>query len=63
MVDKAYQVVRDIDPEDVFFVALHFFIKHKIWTSDKILINGLKSKGYDICITTEELKQKLYYKD
>ena len=33
-----------------------------IWTGDKILINGLKEKGYDICITTEELKKYLYKK-
>lgn len=63
ILDKSTDIVADIDPKDAYFVALHFHTKHKLWTSDKILINGLKSKGYDICITTEELKQKLYYKD
>lgn len=62
LLDKAEEIVKDIDPDDVFFVALHFHTGHKIWTGDKILINGLKSKGYDICITTEELKQNLYKK-
>jgi len=43
-------------------LALHFHTGHKIWTGDKVLINGLIEKGYDICITTEELKNKLYKK-
>lgn len=62
IINKSFEIVRDIDPEDIFFVALHFYINHKIWTSDKVLINGLKAKGYDICITTEELKNSLYKK-
>jgi len=36
--------------------------KHKIWTGDKVLINGLKEKGLDICVTTEELILKRYKK-
>lgn len=57
---KAFEVSKDIDVDDPPFIALHFQTGHKIWTGDKVLINGLKSKGYDICITTEELKEKLY---
>lgn len=59
---KAYRIMKEIDPDDTPFLALYFHTGHKIWTGDKILINGLKSKGYDICITTEELKAKLYKK-
>jgi len=59
---KANAVVKDIDEDDLDFVALHFYKKHKLWTGDKKLINGLKAKGYDICITTDQLKQKLYKK-
>ena len=33
-----------------------------IWTGDKILMNGLKEKGYDICVTTKEIKTKTYKK-
>jgi len=36
--------------------------KHKIWTGDKVLINELKEKGLDICVTTEELILKRYKK-
>ena len=59
---KAIEIVKDIDIDDAFFVALHFYKKHKIWTSDKVLIKGLEKKGYNICVTTAELKSKLYKK-
>lgn len=36
--------------------------KYKIWTGDNALANALKEKGYDICITTTELRHKLYKK-
>jgi predicted nucleic acid-binding protein len=59
---EAVQIVSDIDIYDVFFVALNRYKKHKIWTSDKKLINGLKNKGFDICITTDQIRLKLYKK-
>ncbi|WP_432672853.1 PIN domain-containing protein [Flavobacterium sp. SM2513] len=59
---QAIEIVKDIDIDDAFFVALHLFKKHKIWTSDKALVKGLESKGYKICVTTSELKLKLYKK-
>jgi len=58
--DDAAEIVKDIDIDDAPFVSLHFYKKHKLWTGDKALINGLKAKGYDICVTTAELRQKLY---
>lgn len=61
-INKAIEIVKDIDINDAFFVALYLYKKHKIWTSDKVLIKGLESKGYNICITTAELKTKLYKK-
>jgi len=57
---EAYNVVKDIDVDDADFVALHLYKKHKLWTGDRKLINGLLAKGYDICITTAELKKRLY---
>jgi predicted nucleic acid-binding protein len=59
---EAIEIVKDIDIDDVLFVALHKYKKHKIWTSDKILISGLENKGFFICITTSELKESLYKK-
>jgi len=60
---KAYELVKDVDEDDADFIALYLYTKHKLWTGDKKLINGLLAKGYDICVTTEELKQKLYRKN
>jgi len=60
--NKAYEILKDIDPNDFYFLALYLYKKHKVWTGDKILIKGLLAKGYDICITTKELKQKIYKK-
>lgn len=59
-IEKAKEIVKDIDEDDMFFVALNLYKKHKIWTSDKVLIKGLQKKGYNICITTTELKNSLY---
>lgn len=61
--NEAFEIVKDIDPDDFFFIALHLQIRHKIWTGDIHLIKGLLKKGYDICVTTEELKNFLYKKD
>lgn len=61
-IKKAKSIVIDVDIDDAFFIALHLHTKHKIWTSDKQLIKGVKAKGYQIFITTEELKNKLYKK-
>lgn len=58
---KSIELTYDID--DAPFVSLHFHTGHKIWTGDKILIKGLLNKGFDICITTEELKKMLYKKE
>lgn len=59
---RAEKIVEDIDPDDVFFIALHFHLKHKIWCSDKVLVSGVEAKGYKIFVTTAQLKAKLYKK-
>jgi len=59
---NAEEILRDIDMDDKYFVALNLFTNHRLWTGDKVLINGLKAKGYDICITTTALKNSLYKK-
>lgn len=52
---NAYELVKDIDVKDVAFIALNEFQKSILWTGDKILINGLKRKGYDSIISTKDL--------
>ena len=60
---QAEEIVKNIDMDDAIFVALHLYKRHKIWTGDITLAKALKAKGHDFCITTAELKQKLYKKD
>ena len=60
--EKAAEIAKDIDPDDYLFIALHFETGHKIWTCDAKLANGLKEKGYDMCITTNEIREKTYRK-
>ena len=60
--EKAFRIAKDIDIDDYLFIALHFETGHKIWTCDAKLIDGLKEKGYDICITTAKIREKTYRK-
>ena len=61
-VTQAQKIVENIDPDDYPFVALHLEQGHKIWTCDAKLAEGLKEKGYYICVTTQQLKEKIYKK-
>ncbi len=54
---SAHELVKDVDIKDVAFVALNEFQKSFLWTGDKVLIKGLKNKGYKNVITTKELFQ------
>ncbi len=52
---EAYNLVKDIDLDDIVFIALNEYQNSILWTGDKVLITGLKSKGYDRVISTNEL--------
>ncbi|MFC2532315.1 MAG: PIN domain-containing protein, partial [Capnocytophaga ochracea] len=57
--EKASKIAKNIDPDDYLFIALHFEKGHKIWTCDNIFSKRLKEMGYDICISTQELKANI----
>jgi predicted nucleic acid-binding protein len=52
---KSIELVSGIDEDDAVFVALTNHLHSKLWTGDKKLISGLKKKGYNKVITTNEL--------
>lgn len=52
---SAEQLVLDVDSKDTPYVAFSMFFKCKIWSGDKILRNGLITKGFSNVITTSEL--------
>jgi len=52
---QAADLVRDIDMDDIAFVALSLFLDIKLWTGDKKLREGLARKGFANSISTQEL--------
>lgn len=54
---KAADFVRDVDMDDISFVAISLFLDIKLWTGDKALINGLIQKGFKNIVTTQEMLQ------
>ena len=52
---EAYELVRDIDANDIQYVAYSKQFRCKIWSGDKKLFNGLRTKGFTNILTTDEL--------
>ena len=52
----ALPLVRDIDIDDIVFVALNDYLSGYLWTGDRQLYNGLKAKGYQKVVNLDELK-------
>ncbi|MBA7556990.1 hypothetical protein ES705_49718 [subsurface metagenome] len=55
----ADELTKDVDFDDVMFVALSIHLNCKLWTGDKVLMNSLRLKGFKKFITTQELIEKL----
>jgi len=54
---NSYELIKEIDENDIAFVALTEFTGGKLWSLDKKLTNGLKNRGYHNILATNELKQ------
>ncbi len=62
-IQKAFSIVKDIDEDDYPFIAMHLQYRHKIWSRDEDLIEGLTQKGYGhFFISTDEVRKHLYKK-
>jgi predicted nucleic acid-binding protein len=55
LIESTSEKLQDIDENDTVFVALTDLLKAKLWTGDKQLYNGLKSKNYKTILSTAEL--------
>ena len=51
----AHNIMNDIDPKDIVYVALTKQNDCKLWTGDKRLKKGLSAKGFENVILTDEL--------
>lgn len=51
----AIPIVRDIDMDDIAFVALAEYLDAKLWTGDKRLLSGLEKRGFARIVTTNEI--------
>ena len=64
---ESLKIVRDVDIDDIAFVALSKYLNGiKLWTGDKELYKGLIAKGFQDCISTQELfelRNKIEKKD
>lgn len=50
-------LVADIDPKDIHYIAYSKHFDCKLWSGDKMLMRGLKEKGFINFITTDDLFQ------
>jgi predicted nucleic acid-binding protein len=56
---RAFDLTKDIDEDDTPFIALAIELGAKLWTGDKVLLNGLVKKGVDVVITTVDIKKHI----
>lgn len=55
---ESIPVVKDVDMDDVAFIALSKYLKGSIvWSGNKKLINGVRAKGFRGIVSTYELHQ------
>ncbi len=59
--ETALELVKEIDDNDIAFVATTLFVDGFLWTGDKILYNGLKAKGFKKVFNLNEIKTLINY--
>lgn len=52
---RAFELVKNIDLDDIAFVALNESLESILWTGDKGLLKGLRVKGYKRIASTEDI--------
>lgn len=59
---KAAEICKRIDVDDTIFVAFSYFLKCKLWTGDKKLINGLLKEEKEMTISTADFYKNFLQK-
>ncbi len=54
--NKSFQLTEGVDVNDSPFIALTESLDGLLWTLDNKLLNGLKTKGYNKLLTTNEVE-------
>ena len=60
---KAFELCKDVDLDDIPFIAFSLYLKCELWTGDKKLIKNLKKRNFDKIVTTNELFDNLLKKN
>jgi predicted nucleic acid-binding protein len=50
------KIAKNIDIDDIDFIALTKFLKATLWTGDKVLFNGLKKINFKKFVNTTQLQ-------
>ena len=53
--NAAFELVKEVDPKDVQYIAFSKQFNLKVWSGDKVLIRGLEKKGFTNILTTDKL--------
>ena len=53
--EKGEKLLKEIDMDDIDFVALTKFLRGTLWTGDKPLYEGLKSKRFRTVYNTQDM--------
>ncbi|OFY93633.1 MAG: hypothetical protein A3K10_02745, partial [Bacteroidetes bacterium RIFCSPLOWO2_12_FULL_31_6] len=52
---RANILVKNIDEDDLSFVALTIYMNGYLWTGDKVLYDGLKTRSFKSVLNTKEI--------
>jgi predicted nucleic acid-binding protein len=57
--ERAAELTKDVDYDDMAFIAVADYLNASLWTGDKRLIRGLLTKNYSDFKTTEDMAKLL----
>ena len=57
-VEAAWELTKGIDDNDTLFIALANELNSFVWTGDKKLISGLRAKGFNKVLTTDDFYKR-----